>query len=64
MTAKDAERKRATYGERLGQLRQRLAGVRTRTLDTHASRLRVKLEAAGIGPAVVNVWGVGYRLFD
>ena len=39
-------------------------GVRTRTLDTHASRLRVKLEAAGIGPAVVNIWGVGYRLFD
>ena len=32
VTAKDAERKRATYGERLGQLRQRLAGVRTRTL--------------------------------
>ncbi|MFN8222377.1 MAG: response regulator transcription factor [Gaiellales bacterium] len=38
--------------------------VRTRTLDTHASRLRVKLEAAGVAPAVLNVWGVGYRLFD
>ena len=39
-------------------------GVRTRTLDTHASRLRVKLEAAGCRPAVVNIWGVGYRLFE
>jgi DNA-binding response OmpR family regulator len=35
---------------------------RTRTLDSHASRLRRKLTAAGAGPAVVNVWGVGYRL--
>ena len=35
---------------------------RTRTLDSHASRLRRKLAAAGGGPYVVNVWGVGYRL--
>ncbi len=35
---------------------------RTRTLDSHASRLRRKLSAAGAGPVVVNVWGVGYRL--
>jgi DNA-binding response OmpR family regulator len=35
---------------------------RTRTLDSHASRLRRKLAAAGAGGAVVNVWGVGYRL--
>ena len=35
---------------------------RTRTLDSHASRLRRKLGAAGAGGAVVNVWGVGYRL--
>lgn len=35
---------------------------RTRTLDSHASRLRRKLVAAGAGPVVVNVWGVGYRL--
>ena len=35
---------------------------RTRTLDSHASRLRRKLTAAGTGPVVVNVWGVGYRL--
>jgi DNA-binding response OmpR family regulator len=35
---------------------------RTRTLDSHASRLRRKLNAAGEGPFVLNVWGVGYRL--
>ena len=38
---------------------------RTRTLDSHASRLRRKLRQAGAGPSlVVNVWGVGYRLVD
>jgi DNA-binding response OmpR family regulator len=37
---------------------------RTRTLDSHASRLRRKLSAAGRGVFVVNVWGVGYRLLD
>ncbi len=36
---------------------------RTRTLDSHASRLRKKLGAAG-DKYVVNVWGVGYRLVD
>jgi DNA-binding response OmpR family regulator len=36
---------------------------RTRTLDSHASRLRRKLRAAGTHDALVeNVWGVGYRL--
>jgi DNA-binding response OmpR family regulator len=35
---------------------------RTRTLDSHASRLRRKLRHAGAGPCVVNIWGVGYRL--
>jgi DNA-binding response OmpR family regulator len=35
---------------------------RTRTLDSHASRLRRKLQAAADGPFVLNVWGVGYRL--
>jgi DNA-binding response OmpR family regulator len=37
---------------------------RTRTLDSHASRLRRKLQAAGQGRFVLNVWGVGYRLLD
>lgn len=37
---------------------------RTRTLDSHASRLRRKLQGDGDGPFVVNVWGVGYRLFE
>jgi DNA-binding response OmpR family regulator len=35
----------------------------TRTLDSHASRLRRKLSPAGRG-FVVSVWGVGYRLLD
>jgi DNA-binding response OmpR family regulator len=36
---------------------------RTRTLDSHASRLRRKLSAAAPGSQfVLNVWGVGYRL--
>jgi two-component system response regulator AdeR len=33
-----------------------------RTVDSHASRLRRKLRAAGACGLVVNVWGVGYRL--
>jgi DNA-binding response OmpR family regulator len=37
---------------------------RTRTLDSHASRLRRKLARDGEGPFVVNVWGVGYSLLD
>jgi DNA-binding response OmpR family regulator len=35
----------------------------TRTLDSHASRLRKKLGRAGDN-FIVNVWGVGYRLLD
>ena len=35
----------------------------TRTLDSHASRLRKKLSAHG-DAFVINVWGVGYRLVD
>lgn len=46
---------RAIWGQR---------GVGTsRTLDSHACRLRRKLGARG-GRYVVNVWGVGYRLVD
>jgi DNA-binding response OmpR family regulator len=37
----------------------------TRTLDSHASRLRRKLSpASGARRWIVNVWGVGYRLTD
>ena len=35
----------------------------TRTLDSHACRLRQKLGADG-DRFVINVWGVGYRLVD
>jgi DNA-binding response OmpR family regulator len=35
----------------------------TRTLDSHACRLRQKLGRSG-DRFVVNVWGVGYRLID
>ena len=35
----------------------------TRTLDTHACRLRQKLGVHG-DRYVINVWGVGYRLLD
>lgn len=37
---------------------------RTRTLDSHASRLRRKLGSHTDGPYVINVWGVGYKLLD
>lgn len=35
---------------------------RTRTLDSHASRLRRRLAEASDTPYVLNEWGVGYRL--
>jgi DNA-binding response OmpR family regulator len=35
---------------------------RTRTLDSHASRLRRKLNASAETAYILNVWGVGYRL--
>jgi DNA-binding response OmpR family regulator len=35
----------------------------TRTIDSHAHRLRQKLNAAG-DKFVINVWGVGYRLVE
>lgn len=37
---------------------------RSRTLDSHASRLRRKLTAAGAEGLVVNLWSTGYRLCD
>ena len=36
--------------------------VPTRTLESHASRIRCKLAAAGLHGWVVNRWGVGYKL--
>ena len=37
---------------------------RTRTLESHASRVRKKLRIAEDDRYVVNVWGVGYRLME
>jgi len=37
--------------------------ARTRTLDSHASRLRRKLDPEH-GRFVINAWGYGYRLID
>jgi two-component system response regulator ResD len=52
-----------TKAELLNDVWQYRASARTRTLDSHASRLRRKLRVAGGGVALVeNVWGVGYRL--
>jgi DNA-binding response OmpR family regulator len=41
--------------------RYRSAGS-TRTVDTHASRLRARLRAADPAPWVIAIWGIGYRL--
>jgi DNA-binding response OmpR family regulator len=40
------------------------AALRTRTVDSHASRLRRKLRLASDDRFVVNVWGVGYRFLE
>ena len=37
---------------------------RTRTLESHASRVRKKLSVSPEDRFIVNVWGVGYRLLD
>lgn len=37
---------------------------RTRTLDSHAARLRRRLVGDTDDKFVINVWGVGYRLID
>lgn len=54
-----------TKAELLREVWNYRATGRTRTLDSHASRLRRKLrEACEVAPVtlVENVWGVGYRL--
>ena len=39
------------------------SAARTRTVDSHASRLRRKLQVAGAtDDYVINIWAVGYRL--
>jgi DNA-binding response OmpR family regulator len=38
--------------------------ARSRTVDSHAARLRQKLDRPGEQRLVVNLWGVGYRLTD
>lgn len=38
------------------------ANVATRTVDSHACRLRRKLDLDGSGRWVITVWGIGYRL--
>jgi DNA-binding response OmpR family regulator len=37
---------------------------RTRTLESHASRVRKKLCVDPSDRFIVNVWGVGYRMLD
>ncbi len=39
-------------------------GGRTRTLDSHACRLRRRLADAGANGLLLKIWGVGYRLAD
>jgi DNA-binding response OmpR family regulator len=52
-----------TKGELLRDIWGYAASSRTRTLDSHASRLRRKLRALDPAtPYVDNQWGVGYRL--
>jgi DNA-binding response OmpR family regulator len=50
-------------GELLGEVWGVRAPTKTRTLDSHASRLRRKLDPER-ARFVVNCWGVGYRLLD
>jgi DNA-binding response OmpR family regulator len=38
------------------------ADAATRTVDSHASRLRRKLDIDGRGRWVITIWGIGYRL--
>jgi DNA-binding response OmpR family regulator len=49
--------------ELLGQVWGYRTPSKTRTLDSHASRLRRKLDPEH-GRYIVNCWGVGYRLLD
>jgi len=59
--AREPERVFAKH-ELLGAVWGYPAGGSSRTLDSHASRLRRKLAPDGRERWVINVWGVGYRL--
>jgi DNA-binding response OmpR family regulator len=49
--------------ELLGEVWGYRTPAKTRTLDSHASRLRRKMDPEK-GRYIVNCWGVGYRLLD
>jgi DNA-binding response OmpR family regulator len=54
-----------TKSELLREVWGFVADARTRTVDSHASRLRRKLQDAGaVRPYVINVWKIGYRLLN
>jgi DNA-binding response OmpR family regulator len=53
-----------TKEELLRQVWGFVALGRTRTLESHASRVRKKLRVCASDSFVVNVWGVGYRLLE
>jgi DNA-binding response OmpR family regulator len=52
-----------TKEELLGAVWAYRGPSKTRTLDSHASRLRRKLDPDH-GRFVVNCWGIGYRLIE
>jgi DNA-binding response OmpR family regulator len=67
LLAKLAEQPRRVYtkDELLREVWGFRSAGRTRTLDSHTSRLRRKLRIRdGVAPLVVNVWGVGYKLLE
>ena len=49
--------------ELLGEVWGQPTPTKTRTLDSHASRLRRKLDPEN-ARYVINCWGIGYRLLD
>ena len=53
-----------TREELLRDVWGRAHGGRTRTLDSHACRLRRRLANAGADGVLQTIWGVGYRIAD
>ena len=60
---RDARKSASTKQELLRDVWGFRSMGKTRTLDSHASRLRRKLDPEA-GRFVVNCWGVGYRLVE